>query len=211
MSGKRELNRERTRAALILAAQDLLAANDLDATIAQICKSANIAVGTFYNYFESKRALLNAAAETALLSYTPQLEAIMAANLEDPAIGFIKATRFSCRLATYMPRTAKIIVAAGPQAFTDFNPYAAPAFQALQTSIDRGLAKCEDPVAFFVAFSGAYQNILAFTINSAAFTYVNADQVIAGFMRQLGYAEDVVRVVCFSPFDLAQIAPNFKG
>lgn len=209
MAGQRELNRERTRAALILAAQDLLEVNDLDASIGQICQSAGIAVGTFYNYFESKRKLFNAAAEAALLDYTPQLEAIMADNQDDPAIGFIKATRFSSRLATYLPRTARIIVAAGPQAFTDFNPYAAPAFHALQTSIDRGLAKCDDPVAFFVAFSGAYQNILAFSINSASFTSVNADQVIAGFMRQLGYDEELVQEVCFSPFDLAKIAPGF--
>lgn len=210
MSGKRELNRERNREALIAAAQDLLEANNLDANINSICKSAGLAVGTFYNYFDSKRALFNAAAEAALLTYTPHLNAIMAANLDDPAIGFIKATRFSCRMATNMPRTARIIVAAGPQAFTDFNPYAAPAFQALQTSIDMGLAKCDDPVAFFVAFSGAYQNVLAFSINSAAFTSVNADQVVAGFMRQLGYPEEQVQEVCFSPFDLAKIAPGLK-
>jgi len=210
MQGKRESNRERTREALILAAQDLLEVNDLDATIASICKTAGIAVGTFYNYFDTKRSLFNAAAEAALLSYTPHLIAIMAANEDDPAIGFIQATRFSCRMVDYLPRTAKIIVAAGPQAFTDFNPYAAPAFQALQTSIDRGLAKCDDPIAFFVAFSGAYQNVLAFSLNSAAFTSINADQMIAGFMRQLGYAEERVKEVCFTPFDLAKIAPSYK-
>lgn len=210
MSGKRELNRERNREALIVAAQDLLEANDLDATIGSICKSAGLAVGTFYNYFESKRGLFNAAAEAALLTYTPQLNAIMAANPEDPAIGFIKATRFSCRMVEHLPRTARIIVAAGPQAFTDFNPYAAPAFQALQKSIDMGLAKCDDLVAFFVAFSGAYQNVLAFSINSSAFTSVNADHMIAGFMRQLGYSEAEVQEVCFAPYDLAKLAPGLS-
>jgi AcrR family transcriptional regulator len=210
MSGKRAESRERTKNALIAAAQELLATNDLEASIASICKTAEIAVGTFYNYFDSKRALLNAAAEAALLTYTPQLEAIMAANLDDPAIGFIRATRFSCRMPEYLPRTAKIIVAAGPQAFTDFNPYAQPAFKALQTSIDRGLAKCDDPVAFFVAFSGAYQNVLAFSLSSASFTSVNADQMIAGFMRQLGYSEEKVQEVCFTPFDLSKIAPGYK-
>jgi AcrR family transcriptional regulator len=210
MIGKRELNRERTRQSLILAAQDLLEANDLDGTIASICKTAGVAVGTFYNYFESKRSLFNAAAEAVLLTYTPHLEAIMAANQEDPAIGFIRATRFSCRLVDYLPRTAKIIVAAGPQAFTDFNPYAQPAFQALQTSIDRGLAKCDDLVAFFVAFSGAYQNVLAFSLNSTLFSSVNADQMIAGFMRQLGYDKEKVQEICFTPFDLAKIAPTLN-
>lgn len=201
MTGQRELNRERTRSKLILVAQDLLEKNDLDASIGQICKAAGIAVGTFYNYFDSKSAIFEDAAVAALAEYSPYFFSLASTPHHDPAIPVAKAMRFSLRLAMYQPRIAKIIVAAGPKAFTRANPFAGPALDALRSSVALGYAKCEDPETYFVAFSGAYQNVLAFAVTNDAYLAVNADYVVAIFMRELGYEMDIVNEISFAPLD----------
>lgn len=213
MAGKRELNRENTRASLINVAQNLLEGDDLDANISRICQLADVAVGTFYNYFDSKADLFEEAAVAALADYAPYFFAFASEPHADPAIPVARAMRFSLRLAMFQPRIAKIIVAAGPRAFTRANPFAGPALEALKASVDLGYAKCEDPETYFVAFSGAYQNVLAFAVATNAFLGVNADYVVAIFMRELGYNEDIVNEICYSPIDdlLLASAPNFSG
>ncbi|MFM6939868.1 MAG: TetR/AcrR family transcriptional regulator [Rhodoluna sp.] len=212
MAGKRELNREANRANLIRVAQDALESNDVDITISNICRAADLAVGTFYNYFESKAELFEEAAITALADYAPYFFALASEPHNDPAIPVAKAMRFSLRLAMYQPRIAKIIVAAGPKAFTRANPFAGPALEALSASVELGFAKCEDPETYFVAFSGAYQNVLAFAVATDAYLSVNADYVVAIFMRELGYDEKTVAEICYSPIDdfLLASAPNFE-
>ena len=211
MAGQRELNRERTRAALILAAQDALEAIDTDASIGEICKSAGIAVGTFYNYFESKTQLFEAAAGAALEQYAPYFFALSASPSADPAIPIAKAMRFSLRLAIYQPRIAKIIVGAGPKAFTNANPFAGPAIAALRESVALGFARCENPETYFIAFSGAYQNTLAFAVNENAYLTVDADYVVAIFMRELGYDEATVNEVCYTPIEASALEQAIRS
>ena len=59
LQGRREIKKEQSRQAIIAAAQKCFEKNGIKKTsIMDITTKANLAVGTFYNYFESKEALL---------------------------------------------------------------------------------------------------------------------------------------------------------
>lgn len=102
-------------------------------------------------------------------------------------------------MATHNPRLARIILNAGPRAFTDISEYGAPPRMALEASVKRGLAKCDDVVAFLVALSGTYQNALAFSMQNPDYKPEQADYAIAIYARALGYDEETVAKVCFGP------------
>lgn len=196
-----EERQKRTRAALISVGQDLLEQNTLDIPISKICELAGVAVGSFYNYFDSRQALLSASAIQALLDYHPTLQSIVD-RFEDPGQGIIASFRHSTHLATINPRLARIVIHAGPSAFVDYSDYGAPVIKALKDSVAAGLAKCDDVNGFLVAVSGAYQNILAFSLQDPNFDASQADRGIAIFARALGYSEEIVDRICFGPVEL---------
>jgi len=191
---------ERTRGLLIVTAQELLAENNLDFPISKICETAGVAVGSFYNYFENKGDLFDRAAIQLLLDFHPKLQQIVD-RFEDPGRGIIASFRHMAHLASIDPHMARIIVHAGPGAFTDYSEYGAPVIAALTSSVQAGKAKCEDVMGFLVALSGAYQNILAFSLKDPNFDESQADRGIAIFARALGYSEDIVQELCFGPVE----------
>lgn len=192
---------ERTRGLLLATAQDLLAANRLDLPISQICKQAGVAVGSFYNYFESKGELFDRAAIRLLLDFHPKLQ-IIVDRFEDPGQGIIASFRHMAHLASIDERMARIIVHAGPGAFTDYSEYGVPVINSLNASVSAGHAKCDDVMGFLVALSGAYQNILAFSLQDPNYDPSQADRGIAIFARALGYSDEVVNRICFGPVEL---------
>src|SRR5271166_663693 len=80
-----ERRKARTRAGLLAAARHLFAARGLEhSTIAEIAEQADIAIGSFYNYFRTKEELLDALIEEAL---SEQLRLLQRRQLQvsDPA------------------------------------------------------------------------------------------------------------------------------
>lgn len=89
----------RTRAALLHAAKRLFSAQGVEQTpIAQISQEADIAVGSFYNYFATKEELLEALLEE-LLSEQLRLIKLRQAQVSDPAEKISIAHRHLVRLA----------------------------------------------------------------------------------------------------------------
>ena len=70
-SGPNRLDRRkaRTRAALVRAAQACIAAGQVNVPILEITQAADVGLGSFYNHFESKEQLFQAAVEDALDAY----------------------------------------------------------------------------------------------------------------------------------------------
>jgi AcrR family transcriptional regulator len=83
--GRVERRKARTRAALLAAARRLFASRGVDATtVAEISEEADVAVGSFYNYFSTKDELLAALLETSLTAERCELESRQA-QVSDPA------------------------------------------------------------------------------------------------------------------------------
>ena len=86
--------REAVRASILDAAEELIAAKGLHgAGLAQIAKKAGIAVGTLYNYFEDRDAMVRALFESRRALVRPKVQAALAAGVGLP---------FEPRLRTFM-------------------------------------------------------------------------------------------------------------
>lgn len=204
VSGERVSQPERqarTRAALVSVAQDLLEEGDTDSPISKICEQAGVAVGSFYNYFESRKDLFDSAAIQVLVDYHAKLQTI-GDRFSDPGQGIVATFRHMAHLANIDSRKAKIIVNAGTGAFTNYSEYAEPVIAALKASVAAGWAKCEDINGFLVVFGGAYQNMLAFSLQDPNYDPQQIDRGIAIFARSLGYSEDILDRICFGPVEM---------
>ncbi len=83
--GRQERRKARTRASLIAAARRLFAAQGVEVTtVAEIAAEADVAIGSFYNYFRTKEDLLAGILEDALGEQLRRLEA-RRAGIDDPA------------------------------------------------------------------------------------------------------------------------------
>ena len=84
-TGRVERRKTRTRAALLAAAKTLFAGQGVESTtIADIAEQADIAVGSFYNYFATKDDLLAALLELTLSEQLAALQ-MRQAQVDDPA------------------------------------------------------------------------------------------------------------------------------
>jgi AcrR family transcriptional regulator len=106
--------RERTRVALIKAAMRVVAQQGFDApTIDDFIAAAAVARGTFYNYFDTKEALLGAmaayVADTVDAEILPLIEGV-----DDPAVRVATAIRHFIRFSKRDPDWGWILVRSLP-------------------------------------------------------------------------------------------------
>ena len=77
--------RETVRVAILDAAEELIARHGLhDAALVQIAKRAGVAVGTLYNYFTDREALIRGLFESRRATFRPRLFAAIQAGSELP-------------------------------------------------------------------------------------------------------------------------------
>jgi AcrR family transcriptional regulator len=108
--GRVERRKARTRAALLSAARALFAGRGMEqTTIAEIAEGADVATGSFYNYFATKEQLLEALLEDELSRQREKLEQRQA-QVEDPAEKISIAHRHLVRAGKSDPDWAWLIL-----------------------------------------------------------------------------------------------------
>ena len=81
----------RTRAALIRAAQTFIAAGKLNVPVLEITQAADVGMGSFYNHFDSKEELFQAAVNEVLDELGAILDKLTGEG-EDPAETFAEVS-----------------------------------------------------------------------------------------------------------------------
>jgi AcrR family transcriptional regulator len=99
----------RTRAALIRAAQSLIAEGRTHVPILEITQAADVGMGSFYNHFETREQLYAAAVEEVLDAYGELLDRVTA-DIEDPAEVFATSYRLAGRLHRREPELSKVLL-----------------------------------------------------------------------------------------------------
>lgn len=184
-TGRVERRQARTRAGLIAAAQRLFAAKGIEATtISEIAEEADIAVGSFYNYFETKDDLLAALLASAL---TEQLSLLQArqAQVEDPAEKISVAHRHLVRVATSNPNLAWLLVRFEVPHRISQATLAESAREDIEAGIEAGRFALDDPEVALQASGGALLAI----IHSVLLGELDPDCDVnhaAGVLRSLG-------------------------
>src|SRR5512132_1023231 len=99
----------RTRAALIRAAQMLIAEGRTNVPILEITQAADVGMGSFYNHFETKEQLFEAAFEAVMDGYGQLLDDLTA-DIEDPAEVFACSFRLTGRLNRREPELSRVLL-----------------------------------------------------------------------------------------------------
>ncbi len=99
----------RTRAALIGAAQTLIAQGRTNVPILEITQAADVGLGSFYNHFETKEQLFEAAVEAVMDAYGRLLDDLTA-DIEDPAEVFACSFRLTGRLHRREPELSRVLL-----------------------------------------------------------------------------------------------------
>src|ERR1700743_1382534 len=79
-----ERRKQRTRTALIRAAQRLIAEGKINVPVLEITRAADVGMGSFYNHFDSKEELFEAAVADVLDAHGAMLDRLTE-SIDDPA------------------------------------------------------------------------------------------------------------------------------
>src|SRR5258707_13456604 len=107
-----ERRKQRTRAALIQAAQGFIASGKLNVPVLEITQAADVGMGSFYNHFESKEELFEAAVADVLDNHGALLEALTA-SIDDPPETFACSYPLTGRVFRRRPTGGQIPFAHG--------------------------------------------------------------------------------------------------
>ena len=195
---RQERRKETTRSQLIHAARALVIEKGVAALrIGEITDRADVGRGSFYNYFDTKEALLAALAKETVEELADAVLAELPAD-DDPAILASIADRRFIRLASSNPEFARLLVNLdqGDELFAAATaPYAAAV---LEVGVLSGRFNLPEPTVFFPMLGGsAFALIRAILAGNAS---EDADQAHAeAILRLLGIPDDEAREISRRP------------
>ncbi|GGU48273.1 TetR/AcrR family transcriptional regulator [Lentzea flava] len=189
----------RTRAALLQAAQTFIAAGNTNVPILEITQAADVGMGSFYNHFESKEQLYQAAVEDALDRYGALLDELTA-ELDDPALAFAQSFRLSGRLHRLQPELSRVLLNNELSLATSERGLAPRARRDIEAAVEAGRFTVRDPELAMVTAAGAMLCLGRLLHDqpdrdAAAAT----DQVTEDLLRMFGLSADEARELCRRP------------
>src|ERR1700744_1002397 len=136
--------KERTRTALVKAAQRLIAEGRVNAPVLEITQAADVGMGSFYNHFDSKEQLFEAAVADVLDAHGALLDRLTAA-IDDPAEMFATSYRLTGRLFRRRPQESDILLAHGPALLSSQRGLAPRARRDIKPAVSAGRFQLDDP------------------------------------------------------------------
>jgi AcrR family transcriptional regulator len=129
--------KQRTRAALVKAAQQLIAEGRVNVPILEITQAADVGMGSFYNHFDSKEQLFEAAIADVLDAHGALLDRLTA-SIEDAAEIFATSFRLTGRLFRQRPQESEILLANGLALLSSERGLAPRALRDIKAAADAG-------------------------------------------------------------------------
>jgi AcrR family transcriptional regulator len=193
--GRNERRKARTRSALLAAGQRRFGERGFDATtVAEIAEDADVAIGSFYNYFATKDDLLAALLQETLAEQLSRMQA-RRAGIDDPAEAISVAHRHFVRLAWEEPEWARLLVRLDlPYRVTD-DVLARSAMRDLRTGIAAGRFYVPNPRLALRASGGALIAVMHALLRGEL-----------GKQADCEHAEGVLRSFGLDPVEAAEIA-----
>ncbi|MEV6825973.1 TetR/AcrR family transcriptional regulator [Amycolatopsis sp. NPDC051102] len=149
-----ERRKARTRAALVRAAQALIAEGKTAVPVLEITQAADVGLGSFYNHFETKEQLYQAAVEDALDVHGSLLDELTT-DADDPALVFAQSFRLTGRLHRKHPELSKVLLHHGLELATSDSGLAPRARRDIEAAVRAGRFTVEDPELAMITVAGA--------------------------------------------------------
>lgn len=194
-----ERRKAQTRAALIRAAQQLLAEDRVNVPILEITELADVGMGSFYNHFETKEELFHVAVEAALELQGAVLDA-WSEELEDPAEVFARSYRLTGRMHRAAPELSHVILSRGMSMITSDYGLGPRALRDITRGCETGRFTLADPYPALLIVGGAALALgQAVHDDPAADDAELTDKVTEDILRMFGVPSNEAAAICASP------------
>jgi AcrR family transcriptional regulator len=194
-----ERRKQRTRSALIAAAQTFIATGKLNAPVLEITQAADVGMGSFYNHFDSKEELFDAALAEALDVHGALLDSLTPA-LDDPAEAFARSFRLTGRLFRRRPQESRVLLASGLTLLSSDRGVAPRAKRDIVAAAAAGRFHVEDPALALAVVGGALLGLGQLLHDEPERDdAVAADTVTEHVLRLLGMTADEAHRICALP------------
>jgi AcrR family transcriptional regulator len=199
-----ERRKRRTRSALVKAAQRLIAEGKTNVPVLEITQAADVGMGSFYNHFDSKEQLFEAAVADVLDAHGALLDGLTA-SLEDPAETFASSFRLTGRLFRERPQETDILLANGPALLSSDRGLAPRALRDIKAAADAGRFRIDDPELALATAGGALLGLGILLRGDPDRDGASAaDTMTENVLRLFGLSAAEARTVCQRPLpDLA--------
>jgi AcrR family transcriptional regulator len=188
--------KQRTRAALIKAAQTFIAAGKVNVPVLEITQAADVGMGSFYNHFESKEQLFEAAVAEVLDAHGALLDHLTS-SIEDPAEMFACSFRLTGRLFRRRPQESQILLANGTRLLSSEIGLAPRALRDIQAGVKAGRFTVDDPELALSVAGGALLGLGNLLRNQPDRDDAAAsDSVTEDVLRLFGLPADEAREIC---------------
>ncbi len=194
-----ERRKQRTRAALVKAAQRLIAEGKINVPVLEITKAADVGMGSFYNHFDSKEQLFEAAIADVLDAHGAMLDRLTE-SIDDPAETFATSFRLTGRLFRRRPQESEVLLANGPALLSADRGLAPRALRDIKVGVDAGRFKVDDPELALAMAGGALLGLgKLLRDNPDRDDARAADTVTESVLRLLGLSAEEAHAVCQRP------------
>jgi AcrR family transcriptional regulator len=200
-----ERRKQRTRAALVMAARSFIAAGKVNVPVLDITQAADVGMGSFYNHFESKEQLFDAAVADVLDAHGALLDALTAA-IDDPAETFACSYRLTGRLFRRRPQESQILLANGMSLLASERGLAPRAQRDIEAATRAGRFHVDDPELALAVAGGALLGLGNLLRNQPDRNDAEAaDRVTEDVLRLFGMTADEAHEICVRPL------PDLEG
>lgn len=191
--------KQRTRAALVKAAQQLIAEGRLNVPVLEITQAADVGMGSFYNHFDSKEQLFEAALADVLDAHGALLDRLTAA-LDDPAETFATSFRLTGRLFRQRPQESEILLANGPTLLSSDRGLAPRALRDIKAANAAGRFDVDDPELALAIAAGALLGLGALLRKDPERDgAAAADATTESVLRLFGLSAQEAHAICQRP------------
>jgi AcrR family transcriptional regulator len=209
-SGNRlERRKMRTRAALIRAAQSFIAAGKLNVPVLEITQAADVGMGSFYNHFDSKERLFEAAVNEILDEVGALLDKLTVDG-EDPAATFARSFRLVGRLFGQRPEMCRVLLNTGLALIFADRGLAPRALRDIRVAADAGRFTVADPLLALSVAAGALMGVGQLLQHEPDRDGGEvADRATRDVLVMLGVAADEAEGICSQPLpDLDELTES---
>ena len=194
-----ERRKQRTRAALIQAAQAFIAAGKLNVPVLEITQAADVGMGSFYNHFDSKEELFEAAVADVLDTHGALLDQVTA-PLDDPAEKFACSFRLTGRLFRRRPQESLVLLSHGLTLISSDRGLAPRALRDITEAAEAGRFRVDDPKLALAVAGGALMGLGQLLQDEPSRDdALAADQLTEDVLRLFGVPVEEAHEICQRP------------
>lgn len=198
-STRLERRKQRTRGALVKAAQRLIAEGRVNVPVLEITQAADVGMGSFYNHFQSKEELFAAAVAEVLDGHGELLDQLTT-SIDDPAETFAASFRLTGRLFRRRPQESEILLANGPALLWSDRGLAPRALRDIKAAAAAGRFQIDDPELALAVAGGALLGLGGLLREDPQRDGATAaDAVTEKVLRLFGLDADEAHAVCQRP------------